>query len=154
MGVELLTDRCAAVNPTFDSGIFFTVRCVFILGAAAVGGPEAPVISASDSLTTEESGENSMSSSAGWCSSAGVAISLPGSPLGRGARDQNSKTLACRRSELHHNPTGAVGKTEKSRGNNSEMKKTTRIGQENLRRLSTASGRGLSDSPCPRSAPS
>ena len=74
-------------------------RRVFLLGAATVGGPEAPVISTSDSLPTEESEENSISS-AGWRSSAGAAASLPGSPSGRGAGDQYSKTLAYRSSDL------------------------------------------------------
>ena len=43
LGVELLSDLCAAVNPTFDSEIFFVAWRVFLLGAADVGGPEAPV---------------------------------------------------------------------------------------------------------------
>ena len=60
--VELLSDLCTAVNPAFDSGIFLTVRRVFLLEAAEDGGPEAPVISTSDSLPTEESEENSISS--------------------------------------------------------------------------------------------
>jgi hypothetical protein len=64
--VELLSDFCATVNPAFDSGIFLTVRRVFLLGVADDGGPEAPVISTSDSLPTEESDENSFSSSVGW----------------------------------------------------------------------------------------
>jgi hypothetical protein len=51
--VKLLSNCCAAVNPTFDSGVFLTARCVFLLGAADDGGPEAPVISTSDSLPTE-----------------------------------------------------------------------------------------------------
>ena len=37
---------------------------------------------------------------------------MPGCPSGRGAGDQYSMTLACRESELCHNPTGAVGKIE------------------------------------------
>jgi len=61
--VELLSDCCAAANPAFDSGIFFMARRVFLLWAAEVGGPEAPVITTSDSLPTEESEENSISSS-------------------------------------------------------------------------------------------
>jgi hypothetical protein len=64
--VELLVDCCAAVNPTFDSRILLTARCAFLLGAADEGGPEAPVISTFDSLPTEESEDNSISSSAGW----------------------------------------------------------------------------------------
>jgi hypothetical protein len=120
LGVELLSDLYAAVKPAFDSGIFFTMRCTFLLGAAEVGGPEVSVLSTSDSLPTEESEENSMSSSVGWRSSAGVVISLPGSPSGRGVGDQYSKTLAYRRSELHHNPMGAVGETEQ------KQRKTTR----------------------------
>jgi len=40
-------------------------RRIFLLGAADDGGPEVPVISTSDSLPTEESEENSISSSAG-----------------------------------------------------------------------------------------
>ena len=103
MGVELLSDLCAAVNPAFDSRIFLTVRRVFLLEAAEDGGPEAPVISTSDSLPTEES-ENSISSSTDWRSSAGAGASLPGSPSGRGAGDQYSKTLACKESEL--SPSG------------------------------------------------
>ena len=99
MGVKLLSDLCATVNPAF------------LLGAADDGSPEAPVMSTSDSLPTEELEENSASSSAGWCSSAGAVVSFPGSPSGRGAGDQYSKTLAYRRSELCHNPRGAVGKT-------------------------------------------
>jgi hypothetical protein len=63
--VELFSDCCAALNPAFDSGIFFTAQRVFLLGATDDGGPEAPVISISDSLPTEESEENSISSSAG-----------------------------------------------------------------------------------------
>jgi len=103
-GVELLSDLCPTVNPAFGSGIFFMARHVFLFRAAEVGGPEVPVISTSDSLPTEESEENSLSSSAG------MAISLLGSPSGRGAGDQYTKTLAYRKSELYHNPTGAVGK--------------------------------------------
>ena len=80
MGVELLTDHCAAVNPAFDSGIFFTMRCVFLLGAAAVGGPEALVISTFDSLPTEESEANSIPSSAGLCSSVGAAVPFQDPP--------------------------------------------------------------------------
>ena len=114
LGIELLNDLYAVVNPAFDSGIFFTARRIFLLGAAEVGGPEAPMISTSDSLPMEELEENSVSSSAGWCSSTGAAVSLPGSPSGRGAGDQYSKTLACKESELYHNPTGAVGKTEET----------------------------------------
>jgi len=110
--VELLSDLCATVNPTFGSGIFFMARHVFLFRAAEVGGPEVPVISTFDSLPTEESEENSLSSSAGWHSSAGMAVSLLGSPSGRGAGDQYTKTLAYRKSELYHNPTGAVGKTK------------------------------------------
>ena len=110
--VELLSDYCAAANPAFDSEIFFMARCVFLLGAADDGGPEAPVISTSDSLPLEESEDNSTSSSTGWRSSAGAVASLPGSPSGRGQGDQYSKTLAYRRSELCYNPTGAVRKTE------------------------------------------
>ena len=87
MGVELLSDLYATVKPAFDSGIFIMMRCVFLLRAAEVGGPEVSVISTSDSLPTEESEENSMSSSVGWRSSAGVVISLPGSPSGRGVGD-------------------------------------------------------------------
>ena len=64
LGVELLSDLCAAVNPAFDSRIFLTVRRVFLLEAAEDGGPEAPVISTSDSLSSEESEDNSTSSSA------------------------------------------------------------------------------------------
>jgi len=65
IGVELLSVYCAAANPAFDSRIFFTARRIFLLGAADDGGPEAPVISTSDSLPTEESEDNSISSSAG-----------------------------------------------------------------------------------------
>ena len=109
---ELLSDLCNAVNPAFDSGIFFTARRVFLLGLVAVGGPEAPVISTSDSLLTEESEENSSLSFAGFRSSASSAVSLLGPPSGRRVGDQNSRTLAYRNFELCHNPTGAVGKTE------------------------------------------
>ena len=63
--VELLSDCCTTINPAFNSGIFFMARLDFLLGAANDGGPEAPVISTSDSLPTEESEENSTSSSAG-----------------------------------------------------------------------------------------
>ena len=110
--VEILSVCCAATNPAFDSGIFFTAQRVFLLGAADDSGPEAPVISTSDSLPTEESEENSISSSAGWRSSAGAAASFPGSPSCRGAGDQYSRTLACKGSELCYNPTGALRKTE------------------------------------------
>ena len=110
--VELLSDCCTTINPAFNSGIFLTGRCVFLLGAADDGGPEAPVISTSDSLPTEDSEENSISSSAGWRSSAGAAASFPGSPSGREAGDKYSKTLACKGSKLCHNPTGAVEKIE------------------------------------------
>ena len=110
--VELLNVCCTAANPAFDSWIFLTARRFFLLRVADGGGPEAPVISTSGSLPTEESEENSASSSAGWRISAGAAASFPGSPSSRGAGDQYSKTLAYRRSELCHNPTGAVGKTE------------------------------------------
>ena len=111
--VELLSVSCAAANPAFDSGIFLTARHVFLLKAADGGGLEAPVISTSDSLPMEESEENSASSSAGWRSSAGAAASFLGSPSGRRAGDQYSKTLACRRSKLCYNPMGAVRKIEK-----------------------------------------
>jgi len=120
MGVELLSDLCAVVNPAFDSEIFFTVRHVFLLGAADDGGPEALVISTSDSLPTEESEENTTSSSAGWRSSAGAAASLPVCLSGRGAGDQYSITLAFRRSELCHNQRVQSEKQSKNRGNNSE----------------------------------
>ena len=83
---------------------------IFLFRAAAVGGLEVLVISTSDSLPTEESEENSISSSAGLCSSVGVAASLPGSPSCRGAGDQYSKTLACSKFQLCHNPTGVVEK--------------------------------------------
>ena len=112
LGVELLNDLCAAVNPAFDSRIFFMVRRVFLLGAAEVGGLKAPVIFTSDSLPTEESEDNSISSSIGWRNSAGTAVSLPGSPSGRGAGDQYSKTLTYRRPELLYNPTGVLRKIE------------------------------------------
>jgi len=59
LGMELLSDRFATVNPTFESEIHFTARRDFILGPAAAVGPKALVISTSDSLTTEESEENS-----------------------------------------------------------------------------------------------
>ena len=125
LGVELLNDLCAAVNPVFDSGIFFMAWHIFLLGEAEVGGPEAPVISTSDSLPMEELEENSVSSSAGWRSSTGAAVSLPGSPSGRGAGDQYSKTLACKGSELRYNPTGVLGKTEqKQRKQHRRFKKT------------------------------
>ena len=87
-------------------------RRVFLPRVTDGGGPEAPVISTSGSLPTEESEENSASSSAGWRSSAGVAASFPGSPSGRGAGDQYSKTSAYKRDELLYNPTGALRKTE------------------------------------------
>ena len=109
--VELHSDCCATVNPAFDSGIFLMARRVFFLGAADDGGPEALVISTSELLPTEESEENSISSSTGWRSSAGVAASLPGSPSGRGVGDQYSKTLACKGFELCYNPTCALEKT-------------------------------------------
>jgi len=112
LGVELLSDLCATVNPAFDSGIFFTARHVFLFGAAEVGGPDVPVISTSDSLPIEESEENSLSSFASWRSSAAMAVSLLGSPSGRGAGDQYTKTLAYRKYELYHNPMGVVGKTK------------------------------------------
>ena len=83
--VELFSACCAAANPAFDSWIFLTARRVFLPRAADGGGPEAPVISTSGSLPTEESKENSASSSLGWRSSAGAAASFPGSPSGRGA---------------------------------------------------------------------
>ena len=63
--VELLSDCCAAASLAFDRGIF-TAWSVFLLGASDDGGPEASVISTSDSLPMEESEENSISSSAGW----------------------------------------------------------------------------------------
>jgi len=112
LGVELLSDFSATVNPAFNSGIFFMARHVFLFGVAEDGGPEVPVISTSDSLPTEESEENSLSSSAGWRSSAGMAVSLLGSPSGRGTGDQYTKILAYRKSKLYHNPTGAIGKTK------------------------------------------
>jgi hypothetical protein len=71
LGVELLSDLCAIVNPVFHSGIFFTAQNIFLLGVTDEGTPEAPVISTSDSLPTEESEENSISSSADWRSSVG-----------------------------------------------------------------------------------
>jgi len=55
LGVELLNDCSATVNPAFDSGIFLVMRRVFLFGVAVVSGPEASVISTSDSLPTEES---------------------------------------------------------------------------------------------------
>ena len=102
---------------------------IFLFRAAAVGGLEVLVISTSDSLPTEESEENSISSSAGLCSSAGAADSLSGSPSGTGAGDQYSKTLACSKYELCHNPTGAVGKQKKIE---ETVKKSTWHSQENL----------------------
>jgi hypothetical protein len=63
--VKLLSDCCATANPAFDSRIFFTARRVFLLGVANDSSPEGSVISISDSLATEESEENSISSSAG-----------------------------------------------------------------------------------------
>ena len=130
--VRLLSDCCTAANPAFDSGIFFTARCVFLLGAADDGGPEALVISTSNSLPTEESEENSISS-AGWRSSAGAAASLPGSPSGRGVGDQYSKTLACKGSELCYNPTGALGKIEETTQNkqndSEDSRKTYGVGR-------------------------
>ena len=63
--VELFSACCAAANPAFDSWIFLTVRHVFLPRTADGGGPEAPMISTSGSLPTEESEENSASSSAG-----------------------------------------------------------------------------------------
>jgi len=56
LGVELLNDLRAAVNPAFDSGIIFTALRVFLFGAAMVSGPEVPIISTSDSLPTERVG--------------------------------------------------------------------------------------------------
>ena len=85
--VELLSVCCAAANPAFDSRIFLMVWHVFLLRVVGGSGPEAPVISTSGSLPTEESEENSVSSSAGWCSSARAAASFPRSPSGRGAGD-------------------------------------------------------------------
>ena len=108
--VELLSVCCAAANPAFNSWIFLMARRDFLLRAADGGSPEAPVISTSGSLPTEESEENSASSSASWRSSAGAAASFPGSPSGREAGDKYSKTLACRRTELLYNPTGALRK--------------------------------------------
>ena len=113
LGVELLNDLCAAVNPAFDSRIFFMMRRVFLLGAAEVGGLKAPVIFTSDSLPTEESEENSAFSSASSQSLAGEAAFFSGSPSGRGVGDQYSKTLAYKSTELLYNPMGALGKTEK-----------------------------------------
>ena len=110
LGVELLVAHSATVNPAYESGIFFTVRRIFLLGPVAVCGPDASVISTSDSLPMEESEENSISSPACSLSPAGPAIYFTGSPSGRGAGDQNPRTLACRDSELCHNPMGAVGK--------------------------------------------
>ena len=109
--VELLNDCCAAANPAFDSWIFLTVRRVFLLRAADGGGPEAPVISTSGSLPTEESEENSAFSSASSQSLAGEAAFFSGSPSGRGVGDQYSKTLAYKSTELLYNPMGALGKT-------------------------------------------
>ena len=110
--VELFSAYCAAANPAFDSWIFLTARRVFLPRAADGGGPEAPVIYTSGSLPTEESEENLASSSADWRSSAGAAASFPGSPSGRGAGDQYSKTLAYKRAELLYIPMGALVKTE------------------------------------------
>ena len=137
MWVKLPSARCAAVNPAFDSRIFFTARHVFLLGAADDGGPEAPVISTSDSLPLEESEENSTSSSTGWRSSAGAVASLPGSPSGRGQGDQYSKTLAYRRSELCHNPTGALIKIEQ---NTEETTRNAKNNSEDSRRLTASVG--------------
>ena len=85
--VELFSTCYATANPAFDSWIFLMVWRVFLHRAANSGSPEAPVISTSGSLPTEESEENSASSSAGWRSSAGAASSFPVSPSGRGAGD-------------------------------------------------------------------
>ena len=90
------------------------VRHIFLPRVANGGGPEAPVISTSGSLPTEE---NSACSSAGWHSSAGAAVSFPGSPSGREAGDKYYKTLACIKSELCHNPTCVVRKTEETTQN-------------------------------------
>ena len=88
--VELLSVSCAAANPAFNSWIFLMAQHVFLLRAVDGGSLEAPVISTSGSLPTEELEENSASSSAGWRSSVGAAASFPGSPSGRGAGDQYS----------------------------------------------------------------
>ena len=109
--VELLSDCCAAANPAFDSEIFFMARCVFLLGAADDGGPEAPVISTSNSLPTEESEENSISSSAGWQLSGGGGI-FARVPLRQRSEGPIRQDLGLQKSELFHNPTGAVKKTE------------------------------------------
>ena len=109
--VELLCVCCTTANPAFDSWIFLMGWHVFVLKAADGGGPEAPVISTSGSLPTEE---NSASSSAGWRSSAGAVASFPGSPSSRGARDQYSKTLACKIFELYYIQMGVVGKIEET----------------------------------------
>jgi hypothetical protein len=136
--VELFNACCTAASPTFDSWIFFTVQCVFLPRAADGGGPEAPVISTSSSLPTEESEENSASSSASYCSSAGAAASFLGSPSGRGAGDQYSKTLACKRAGLLYIPTGALGKTEQKQRKQPGTNKTTR---QSSRRLAASVGR-------------
>ena len=135
--VELLSVCCTADNPAFESWIFLTVRRIFLLRAADGGGPEAPVISTSGSLPMEESEENLASSSASWCSSAGAAASFPGSPSSRGAGDQYSKTLAYRRSELCHNPTGALIKIEQ---NTEETTQNAKNNSEDSRRLTASVG--------------
>ena len=105
--VELLSDCCTTINPAFDSGIFLTGRCVFLLGATDDGGPEAPVISTSDSLPTEESEENSISSSAGWQLDGGGGI-FARVPLRQRSGGPILQDLGLQKSELFHNPMGAV----------------------------------------------
>jgi hypothetical protein len=57
---------------------------------------------------------------------------LPGSPSGRGAGDQYSKTLACKGSALCYDPMGAFGKIEQKQRKQLGMSKTTRRIQEKL----------------------
>ena len=75
--------------------------------------------------------------------STGAAAILPGSPSGRGAGDQYSKTLAYKNPSCVTTQRVQSKKQGKNRGNNSEINKTTRRIQEDLRRQSVTSGSGL-----------
>jgi hypothetical protein len=122
LGMELLSDRFAIVNPAFESGIHFTTRHNFILGPAAAVGPEALVISTSDSLPTEESEENSSSSPAGSHSSVGLAASCQGPSQAEERGTRTPGPLPANKPSCVTTQRVQSEKYSKNRGNNSELK--------------------------------
>ena len=76
----------------------------------------APVTSTSDLSPVDELDDTSRSAASGSFRLAGAAASFPGSPSGRGAGDQNSRTFAYTNKDfpswLQPNGCAAYGKAE------------------------------------------